>query len=126
MRTASTRCRDLGHHDSTWFAPNAVAWWVGVLFMIGSACFALGALPGYLDLVGTTADNVTYFVGSLFFTSAGFLQYWEVVNAPTTLDGARPPPSSVRLGAAPHRLVGERDPVHRDRSTSTSAPASRS
>ena len=46
--------------------------------------------PGYLDLVGTTADNVTYFVGSLFFTSAGFLQYWEVVNAPTTLDGARP------------------------------------
>ena len=82
--------RDLGRHDSTWFAPNAVGWWVGVLFMIGAACFALGAVPGYLDLVGTTADNVTYFIGSLFFTSAGFLQYWEVVNAPTTLDGARP------------------------------------
>jgi hypothetical protein len=33
---------------------------------------------------------VTYFVGSLFFTSAGYLQYWEVVNAPTTLDSSSP------------------------------------
>ncbi len=43
-------------------------------FAIGSLCFALGALPGYLDLVGPVADNVTYFIGSLFFTTAGFIQ----------------------------------------------------
>jgi drug/metabolite transporter (DMT)-like permease len=43
-------------------------------FAIGSLCFALGALPGYLDLVGPLADNVTYFIGSLFFTTAGFIQ----------------------------------------------------
>ena len=93
----------IGQRDATWFAPDAIAWWVGVLFMIGSACFALGALPGYVDLVGATTDNITYFVGSLFFTSAGFLQYWEVVNAPTTLDGT--PPRRHRVFAwEPHRI----------------------
>jgi hypothetical protein len=43
-------------------------------FAIGSLCFALGALPGYARLVGEPADNVTYFVGSLFFTAAAFIQ----------------------------------------------------
>lgn len=43
-------------------------------FAIGSLCFAIGALPGYLDLVGARADNVTFFVGSLFFTGAAFIQ----------------------------------------------------
>lgn len=43
-------------------------------FAIGSLCFALGALPGYLNLVGEGPDNVTYFIGSLFFTAAAFIQ----------------------------------------------------
>jgi drug/metabolite transporter (DMT)-like permease len=43
-------------------------------FAIGSLCFALGALPGYGRLVDAEADNVTYFVGSLFFTAAAFVQ----------------------------------------------------
>ena len=30
---------------STWWAPGAMAWWIGVLFAIGSVCFALGVLP---------------------------------------------------------------------------------
>src|SRR6478752_3094323 len=37
-------------------------------------CFMLGALPGYASLVGVTADGVTYFIGSLFFTTAALLQ----------------------------------------------------
>ena len=53
-----------------WWAPDRAVWWVAVLFMVGSACFALGAVPAYLDLVGVEADGVTFFVGSLFFTSA--------------------------------------------------------
>ena len=63
--------------EQTWWAPNVRAWWVGVLFMIGSACFALGSVPGYLNAVGSAADGVTYFVGSIFFTSAAFLQFCE-------------------------------------------------
>lgn len=43
---------------------------VAILFVIGSACFVLGAVPAYLDAVGGTADGVTFFVGSLFFTTA--------------------------------------------------------
>ena len=42
--------------------------------MIGSACFALGAAPGYASAVGGTTDGITFFVGSLFFTSAALLQ----------------------------------------------------
>ena len=48
--------------------------------MVGSACFALGAVPGYVSLVGLGADGVTFFVGSIFFTSAAALQYLEAVN----------------------------------------------
>ncbi len=40
------------------------------LFAVGSACFALGSVPGYASAVGATADSVTFFVGSLLFTAA--------------------------------------------------------
>lgn len=43
-------------------------------FAIGSLCFAIGACPGYLDLVGREPANVTFFVGSIFFTTASFIQ----------------------------------------------------
>lgn len=44
------------------------------LFMIGAGCFALGSIPAYVNAVGGPIDGVTYFVGSIFFTSASFLQ----------------------------------------------------
>ena len=44
------------------------------LFIIGSALFALGSVPAYVNAVGATADSVTYFVGSIFFTAASFAQ----------------------------------------------------
>ena len=49
---------------------STIAW----LFMVGSACFALGAVPAYAGAVGAVADASTYFIGSIFFTSASFLQ----------------------------------------------------
>ena len=55
-------------------------WWIAILFMVGSLCFALGSVPGYASLVGVVADSATFFVGSIFFTSAGYLQFAEVVN----------------------------------------------
>lgn len=65
---------------STWWAPGAVGWWIGVLFAVGSVCFAVGSAPGYVEAVGVAADGITFFVGSLFFTVAACLQYLEVVN----------------------------------------------
>ena len=64
-------------HDSTWWAPGALDWWMGVLFAIGATCFALGALPGYVEAVGVATDGVTFFVGSIFFTTAAYLQVRE-------------------------------------------------
>src|ERR1039458_6680201 len=66
---------------STWWAPQARGWWIAVLFAAGSALFALGAVAGYLDLVGARWDCATFFVGSLFFTCAASLTYGEAVDA---------------------------------------------
>ena len=46
---------------------------IGVLFMIGSACFAVASLPGAAS-VSDKAVGVVYFVGSIFFTTAAFEQ----------------------------------------------------
>ncbi len=75
--------RQRKHHagpvEHTWLALTALGWWIGVLFAIGSACFALAALPLYADAVGAHTDNVTFFVGSIFFTTASALQLVQVV-----------------------------------------------
>jgi hypothetical protein len=66
---------------SMWWAPRARGWWIAVLFAVGSLLFGLGAVPGYASAVGARWDTVTYFAGSLFFTAASFLSYWEAVDA---------------------------------------------
>lgn len=70
-----------GAPGSTWWAPRARGWWIAVLFAIGSVLFAVGSVPTYVSAVGTRWDTATYFVGSLFFTSASFLAYREAVDA---------------------------------------------
>jgi hypothetical protein len=51
--------------------------WIAVLFIVGSVLFGLGALPFYSQVVGLRVCALTFFVGSLFFTGAAFLQYRE-------------------------------------------------
>ena len=46
---------------------------IGILFMVGSACFAVASLPA-VSTVSQRAVGVTYFVGSIFFTVAAFEQ----------------------------------------------------
>jgi hypothetical protein len=77
---------DIGR-GSTWWAPTALGWWIGVLFAIGAALFTIGSVPAYFHAVGTDADAITFFVGSLFFTTASFLQYLQTVNAPHQVGG---------------------------------------
>ena len=43
-------------------------------FVIGSFLFGMAATRVYGQAVGPEVDNITYFVGSLFFTTAGFIQ----------------------------------------------------
>jgi hypothetical protein len=66
---------------SGWWAPRRASWWIAVLFAVGSACFAVGPFPGFVQLVGAAADAAVFFAGSLFFTAAAALQYLEAVNA---------------------------------------------
>ncbi|UNK44576.1 chloride channel protein [Arthrobacter sulfonylureivorans] len=63
--------------------------WIAWLFIIGSSLFALGAVPSYAEAVGLRMGAATFFVGSLFFTSAAFLQYREAVDGLPALDAAR-------------------------------------
>ncbi len=57
--------------------PRALNALIAVLFMVGSACFALGTIPAYVSAVGGTADAITYFIGSIFFTSASLSQLMQ-------------------------------------------------
>jgi hypothetical protein len=62
---------------------------VATLFIVGSACFVVGSVPGYLDAVGETADGITFFVGSLFFTAASYAQLLQVQTPGMTGVGER-------------------------------------
>jgi hypothetical protein len=60
---------------------------VASLFMVGSTCFAVGAFPAYSSGVSARTVAVTFFVGSLFFTSASFGQLVQS-QSPLTAAGA--------------------------------------
>jgi hypothetical protein len=62
--------------------------WIGALFALGSLCFAVAAIASMWASAPRPAIGVTFFVGSLFFTSAAYLQYAEAANAPHSYDAA--------------------------------------
>lgn len=86
--------------------PSASSWWIGGLFAIGSICFALGSLPLYFDSVAAPTVARTFFVGSIFFTSAAYLQYRETVTAPEGIFAGTPTRGPLRrlVGWKPRRL----------------------
>ncbi len=49
---------------------------MALCFALGSTCFLVGPFPGYAQLVGDSADAVTFFAGSILFTTGGVLQSW--------------------------------------------------
>jgi len=92
---------------STWWGAVANGLVDGVLFRRRSICFALGSFPLYATAVGTNPTTSRFFAGSIFFTTASFLQYMESRAPRPTF--VRPAPQRARLVAAapppPHRLV---------------------
>ncbi len=85
-RRWSSRRHRKGHEHLTQrtilWQPRALGWWIAVLFAVGSFLFALGVVPSYATWVGPVPDAWTFFVGSLFFTSAAYLQFVQAINAP--------------------------------------------
>lgn len=59
---------------------RGLTWWIGLIFAMGSTCFVLGPVPAYAAAVGTRGTAMTFFVGSLFFTTAAYLSYLQVVR----------------------------------------------
>ncbi len=55
-----------------------VNYWVAVLFMIGASLFSL---PGFLPDSCSVYFNIRFFCGSIFFTSAAYLQFSSVLSA---------------------------------------------
>jgi hypothetical protein len=68
------------------WAPRRLAWWIAVLFIIGSACFGYGSFaanwPQLLspEMAAPSTVGVVFFVGSFFFTAAAGLQLQEAIN----------------------------------------------
>ena len=57
-----------------WWRPDRSEWWMGVLFAIGSTCFAVASFASQWASAPRPGIGVTFFVGSIFFTTAAFLQ----------------------------------------------------
>ena len=66
--------------QSVWWRPRERGWWMAVLFVIGALCFTAGGIASQWAATSRPSIGVTFFVGSLFFTSAAYLQYSEAVN----------------------------------------------
>lgn len=70
----------------TWH-PARLDWRVAALFMVGSALFAVGSFPPCAERLPAGVVGATFFVGSLFFTSASYSQFLQTINE--TDDGRR-------------------------------------
>ena len=69
------------------WCPRRLNWWIGAVFSIGALLFLLGSAFS-LDSTAMREMSswrmtvaVTFFVGSLFFTTAAYLQLFQTVNA---------------------------------------------
>jgi hypothetical protein len=62
-----------------YFGYGSFTWWVATLFMVGSFLFAAGTVIAVSD--APEAAGIVYFVGSIFFTTAGYGQFLSALNA---------------------------------------------
>ncbi len=78
--------RSICHDWRKLWAPGRLGWWIAILFMVGAAHFALGAsialLPEWQGALQLSDHGLSwiFFEGSLFFTSAAYLQWFEAIN----------------------------------------------
>ena len=67
------------------WAPDRLNWWIAVLFMIGAFGFILGSLIFLAGYSNGFTINLVFFIGSIFFTAAGYSQYNQSINAETAI-----------------------------------------
>jgi uncharacterized membrane protein len=59
---------------------------MALLFVLGSLCFTVGGIVTQWSSTSRPAVGVTFFVGSIFFTTAAYLQYAEAVVQRRSVD----------------------------------------
>lgn len=80
-KVSSVRWSDRAHRRAASVDHRrGLTWWIGLLFAIGSGCFVVGPIPAYVEAVGAHIAALTFFVGSLFFTVAGYLTFLQVIR----------------------------------------------
>jgi protein-S-isoprenylcysteine O-methyltransferase Ste14 len=70
------------------WTPRDLEWRITMLFIVGSALFALGSFPPYSQLVDGRAVGITFVIGSLFFTTAALSAAVQVIDEDRS-DGTR-------------------------------------
>jgi len=60
--------------------PHDLDWRLAVLFMVGSSLFAIASFPLYWQLVDGHVVGITFVLGSLFFTTAGYSSFYQTIN----------------------------------------------
>ena len=85
---------------------------MALCFALGSTCFLIGPFPGYAQLVGGSADAVTFFVGSILFTAGGGLQSW-LAWSDRRSPGAEPRAGGRRSSSPPARCSSMSRPTRR-------------
>jgi hypothetical protein len=93
------------------WAPQRLAWWIALLFAIGSALFAVGGFGATwpqsvpAPLREASLLNWVFIVGALFFTAAAWLQWLEALNGDVAEAMAEGSPRKWRwLGWRPRNL----------------------
>ena len=108
---------------STWRAPTAIAWWMAVLFAIGSACFAFGSFR-CMPLLSAPRRTTHLLRRIHVLHDRPFSAVRRGCDTPTALglrtEWAPFPPEDL---APPHRLVGRGDPAARDAVVQPDHPA---
>lgn len=66
--------------DRVWWRPGDRSWAMAILFAVGSTCFAVAAIASHWVSASRPAIGWTFFIGSVFFTAAAYIQYSEAVN----------------------------------------------
>lgn len=100
------KAKKQGHKYLIW-RPRSLNWWIALLFMIGSWHFISGSVFVLAGSSYAYLIDLIYFIGSIFFTSAGYSQYYQAINAPEALDENGLPLAAKKrryLGWQPHRL----------------------
>jgi hypothetical protein len=90
--------------ERVWWRPRERSWWMAVGFALGSLCFVIGAVASQWGSGSRPAIGVTFFVGSIFFTCAAYLQYSEAVNVERRVEPHEQPPRWRPASWEPRRI----------------------